>query len=337
MGLLDIMQPGRAPWIGMGMPDIRAGTIFAPPELPGVGAKPLASTPPFAPPHAQTGGAEIPTTPETRPAKHGLAGFLGRFVNSGGLGDLGAMIAALGTNQLPAVMAAVQQRRGSAGQHEQERAEHWQDWQRQYDYEVGHPKPSNAGPHYWESNDGSLHAIGDDGKPVEVYHDPTPKMNFIPDGMGGGSWVAVPNAAPGGASPNPPIGTVVDDPRKTAQPASYGAFKSAIIGQESGGRYGVPNAEGSGAMGIGQVMPGTARVLAGRLGLPYNPGLLAGNDPNSRAYQDQITEAAVREAWEAGGGDPRTAAMYYFGGSDRGKWGPKTRRYGNSVIGRMGG
>jgi hypothetical protein len=83
-------------------------------------------------------------------------------------------------------------------------------------------------------------------------------------------------------------------------------------------------------------MPGTARVLAGRLGLPYNPGLLGGTDPASRDYQDRITEAAAREAWEAGNGDPSIAAMYYFGGSDRGKWGPKTRRYASDILGRLG-
>lgn len=65
---------------------------------------------------------------------------------------------------------------------------------------------------------------------------------------------------------------------------------------------------------------------------------MGGTSPEARAYQDKITEAAVREAWNVGGAgkDPRTSAQYYFGGSDRGKWGPKTKRYGSSVLGRMG-
>jgi hypothetical protein len=209
--------------------------------------------------------------------------------------------------------------------------------------------PQKPEHHYWESNDGSLHDLDESGKPVEVYHDPTPKMNFIPDGMGGGQWVAVPSALPSAgisnSSPSAPVGkiTPLDDPAPAdtppvggAHPASYETFKKAIIGQESGGRYGVANTQGSGAMGVGQVMPGTARVLAGRLGLPYNPGLLGGTDPASRDYQDRITEAAAREAWEAGNGDPSIAAMYYFGGSDRGKWGPKTRRYASDILGRLG-
>ncbi len=117
----------------------------------------------------------------------------------------------------------------------------------------------------------------------------------------------------------------------------YGTFKSAIIGQESGGRYGVANAEGSGAMGVGQVMPETARTLAGRLGLPFRPDLMRGTGPEARRYQDAITDAAVKEAWQAGGGDLRKAAMYYHGGSNRAGWGPKTQRYASEVLGRMRG
>jgi hypothetical protein len=117
----------------------------------------------------------------------------------------------------------------------------------------------------------------------------------------------------------------------------YGAFKQAIIGQESGGRYGVPNAEGSGAMGIGQVMPETAKALAARIGLPYRPDLMAGTSPQAKQYQDAITEAAVQEAWQAGGNgrDPQTAAMYYHGGSNRKIWGPKTRNYAQAILGRI--
>ena len=110
-----------------------------------------------------------------------------------------------------------------------------------------------------------------------------------------------------------------------------------MIGQETGGRYGVPNAEGSGAMGIGQVMPDTARSLASRLGLPYRPDLMGGTSPEARQYQDRITDAAAREAWEASGGNPFRAAMYYHGGSNRDLWGPKTHDYANDVMRRMGG
>lgn len=126
-------------------------------------------------------------------------------------------------------------------------------------------------------------------------------------------------------------------PHRVAFRANYSTFKNAIIGQESGGRYGVQNAEGSGAMGIGQVMPATAKALASRIGLPYQPQLMAGNSPEARRYQDAITEAALKEAWQSSGGDPRKAAMYYHGGSNQKVWKQKTRQYAEEVLARIRG
>ena len=41
-------------------------------------------------------------------------------------------------------------------------------------------------PHYWETNNGSLAVVGQDGKPQILYQDPTPKIDWItatnPDG-----------------------------------------------------------------------------------------------------------------------------------------------------------
>jgi soluble lytic murein transglycosylase-like protein len=125
--------------------------------------------------------------------------------------------------------------------------------------------------------------------------------------------------------------------RRPVRRVTFADFKRAIIGQETGGRYGVPNAEGSGAMGIGQVMPATTKALAARLGLPYRPDLMTGTSSAAKQYQDQITDAAAREAWEVGAGDPARAAMYYHGGSNRKRWGPKTRAYANSVLNRLRG
>lgn len=118
--------------------------------------------------------------------------------------------------------------------------------------------------------------------------------------------------------------------------AGFEAFKRAIIQQESGGRYGVANTEGSGAMGIGQIMPDTARKLASRIGLPYRPDLLRGTGPEARRYQDALTNEALREAWKYGGGDARRAGYYYFAGPNQKGWGPKTRRYGDDIVRRMG-
>lgn len=120
-------------------------------------------------------------------------------------------------------------------------------------------------------------------------------------------------------------------------PVSFDHFKRAIIGQETGGRYGLSNYEGSGARGIGQVMPETERVLAKRAGVAYQPGLMTASHPAARDYQDKITDAALREAWNAGGAgrDVVTSAKYYFGGSDRNKWGRKTDRYAQDIISRL--
>jgi len=118
----------------------------------------------------------------------------------------------------------------------------------------------------------------------------------------------------------------------------YEVFKRAIIQRESGGRYGVPNAEGSGAMGIGQVMPETAKALAARLGLPYNPNLMLGKSPEAMRYQDQITDAAVREAYDAGGSgrDPLRSAHYYHAGPNQRGWGRKTQAYGRGILEKIG-
>lgn len=95
------------------------------------------------------------------------------------------------------------------------------------------------------------------------------------------------------------------------------------------------NYEGSGASGIGQVMPETAKALAARIGLPFRLDLMRGTTAEARAYQDRITEAALQEAWQAGGSDPAAAARYYFAGPDKSKHGPKTARYVNDILRRL--
>ena len=60
-----------------------------------------------------------------------------------------------------------------------------------------------ATPYRWESNNGSLMELGADGNPSVRYKDPTPRMNFIPDGMGGGRWVPLPGQE---TAPPAPVG-----------------------------------------------------------------------------------------------------------------------------------
>lgn len=83
-------------------------------------------------------------------------------------------------------------------------------------------------------------------------------------------------------------------------------------------------------------MPDTARALSGRLGIAYQPDLLRGNSPQARAYQDRLTDAALQEAWQAGGGNAERAARYYFAGPDKSGHGPKTDKYGRDILRRMG-
>lgn len=228
----------------------------------------------------------------------------------------------------------------AAQQQEQQREAGFADWQRRFAYQQEHAKP--ASPYRFEDNAGNVWELGQDGQPKRIFTDQAPKQYMVD-----GQFIQVANpyatgqASMGGADDwGDPVDTIPGGPMPRASggfpvKADFNTFKRAVISQESGGRYGVANTEGSGAMGVGQVMPGTARTLAARAGLPYRPDLMAGNSPEARAYQDKITEGALKEAWSFGAGDPRRAAHYYFGGSDQKKWGAKTRRYGNDILGRL--
>lgn len=73
-------------------------------------------------------------------------------------------------------------------------------------------------PHYWETNDGSLGAIGPDGKPQILYKDPTPKVTWTQVDLPNGQKQLIPSIngqiQAGGAGPQrPAIGTVMADPR----------------------------------------------------------------------------------------------------------------------------
>lgn len=117
-------------------------------------------------------------------------------------------------------------------------------------------------------------------------------------------------------------------------------FRKAIIAQESGGDYGVANAEGSGALGAYQFMPPTARALAERLGLPYRPELLQGSKGRSkegRAYQDALGTAQLQDAIKFGGGDVGKAGAFHFAGPNKSGYGPKTRDYEQDILRRYSG
>lgn len=157
----------------------RPGGIFgAPMQTP--------STPPIA---STTGGYQKPDT------LHMIAGVLGDTLATIGGGQ--------GTF-LP-MMARQQEMAQREQQAQAQRAAEFADFTKRYDYELAHPKPSQAQPYRFESNNGDVYQLDAQGQPVKIFADPTPKMNFIPDGLGGGRWVAVPNAAQS-APPSAPVG-----------------------------------------------------------------------------------------------------------------------------------
>jgi len=197
----------------------------------------------------------------------------------------------------------------------EERQYNRQDWEYKQQWERDNPKPYNNDT----VNDLNWYkGLSEDDR--KLYHQMKPTITFRADGT---PMVVNPyDLQQGGQSTPVFAGWPEDDkggPAPKAQgnfPVSYEQFKRAIIKQESGGRYGVANTEGSGALGLGQIMPDTAKALSSKLGLPYRPDLLAGNSQAARQYQDALTDAAVKEAWQYGGAgkDPRISAQYYFAG-----------------------
>ena len=117
-------------------------------------------------------------------------------------------------------------------------------------------------------------------------------------------------------------------------------LRAALRAQESGGDYGVMNAEGSGAMGAYQFMPDTARALAKRLGMEYRPDLMSGKGGRSkegRAYQERLMDAQMKDILAFAGGDIGRAGIYHFAGPNEKGWGPKTRQYEKDILRRYSG
>ena len=117
-------------------------------------------------------------------------------------------------------------------------------------------------------------------------------------------------------------------------------LRRALLMQESGGDYGVTNAEGSGAMGAYQFMPDTARALAKRIGKEYRPDLMTGDKGRSkegRAYQESLMDAQMKDILAYSGGDIGKAGAYHFAGPNTKGHGPKTRKYEEDILRRYSG
>ena len=99
----------------------------------------------------------------------------------------------------------------------------------------------------------------------------------------------------------------------------------ALIRQESGGRVGVPGqmTKWGRPMGMTQMLPDTAREMAGKLGVPWDPRMLADTSEAGANYQRRLGEAYFNEGLEKTG-NPRDALRYYHGGPNRSLWGPSS-------------
>lgn len=83
-----------------------------------------------------------------------------------------------------------------------------------------------------------------------------------------------------------------------------------------------------------QVLPGTAKEMSAKLGVPFRPDLLTAKNDAGAAYQRMIGGAYLKEGM-AKTGNLRDALRYYHGGPDRRQWGPKTNAYASSIMGRL--
>ncbi|HEY9219548.1 MAG TPA: lytic transglycosylase domain-containing protein [Phenylobacterium sp.] len=122
-----------------------------------------------------------------------------------------------------------------------------------------------------------------------------------------------------------------------AAPSNMDAVFGALIQQESGGRPGVsgPQTQYGVAQGMTQMLPATAQSMAEKLGVAWRPDLMTGTSAEAANYQRQLGRAYFDEGLQRYGGDVRKALAYYHGGPDESIWGPKTRQYVDSVLGRV--
>ena len=114
---------------------------------------------------------------------------------------------------------------------------------------------------------------------------------------------------------------------------------NAAIQQESSGRPGVlgPPTRYGRAQGLTQMLPATAREMAGKRGLPWRPELMTGTTPEAAQYQERLGRAYFDEGLRKYGGDPAKALAYYHSGPNERLWGPKTQAHVNAVFGRVRG
>jgi hypothetical protein len=105
--------------------------------------------------------------------------------------------------------------------------------------------------------------------------------------------------------------------------ANFDALTAAQTHQESGGAGNQVNADGSpllspkGAAGMMQLMPDTARDVAAKLGLAYDPALLTADTPEGKAYNTALGQEYTRQMLQRYGGNQTLALAAYNAGPGR--------------------
>lgn len=115
---------------------------------------------------------------------------------------------------------------------------------------------------------------------------------------------------------------------------ALGAIRS-IESNNTPGAIGPETAWGH-AKGSMQLLDGTAKEMAGKLGLPWRPDLMTATSPDAQQYQEALGKAYFMQGLQATG-NYYDAARYYHGGPSRSMWGPKTEHYARQFIARLGG
>ena len=172
-----------------------------------------------------------------------------------------------------------------------------------------------------------------------------------PYAVGGGMGAGQPSMAPPTAPPAQAVGIPVGGPRGAPAGGQGGDVFSRMIRQESRGkqfdRAGRPLTSSAGAIGIAQVMPGTAPEAAKLAGLPFDQNRYRTDEAYNLALGKAYYEKQLRDF----GGDERLAAAAYNAGpgavrSALKKGGPdgwvnnvpkETRDYLNAVFGGQAG
>lgn len=215
--------------------------------------------------------------------------------------------------------------------YQQQRQDSYDDWVRQQQWRKDNPDPAPPSEFARKYAD-MVRIVGQEEADKWAKSEANPMQWITADNPDGSkSIIPVPrNGFPSRA----------EQPRQSANdPASPGAasLMPSLIQQESGGRTGVlgPQTRYGQAQGLTQMLPGTAREMAGKLGLPWRPDLMTGTSPEAAQYQQQLGQAYLQEGFDRHG-NARDALRYYHGGPNQKLWGPKTDAYADAVLSRAG-